>query len=1139
MGGKGGGKKGGKGGKKGGSNAPPGIPWNGPLPPFPSGNKLMLHHGDSDPGFGYVGDSMTRARRMESTKPWIGVRGNCGVSQGKVAFAFLNETGGNIRLGWSTIDATIELGMDAKSFGYGGTGTASHNGQYTKYGTTFGQNAVVTALLDLERHSLGFMVDDIRLPKEAHNIPRELWGEAFFPHVLVKEATFEVYFGPSQGTPPIFITPPRLPDGFEWLSEVGNFANPRVPQTIPQIIDSKEAAEATKKALESMMSSMAKNQACHRQQFEEWKQCIDDYTKFFKPLLNAEYEEEKRQVQDRTSRLTLKALQRAGLGCGDVRIAFIDAGVKRGADVNTILITASRGGLPPLSELKSGRSIIISNNNKGISFTNSKISISAEITKTEAGRISATTTYSHLPLSQDGLYRIDAGTNEVSFERIANMLDRLQRAEPDHVQSNVNYHLGIFNPGTEIANSLFADIVSSNAAAYITNPAKLPPQLKDSPVSIASRKAHRPAAPWRMKSVIRDNTPRLNPSQRQGVDQVLVENRTLTFIQGPPGTGKTTTAIEIAIGMLQQGKGPILVTAFTNQGTDNLAAGLYNRGVDVKRIGSCPMSMPWAAAAPSEKELQNTDVIAATCIGSGMPSLNKLKFPFVIIDEAAAMIEPACLIPICKGAVQCVMVGDQCQLPAVVLSDGAKNKLSVSIFERMLACGMEIHPLSIQYRMHALIAHFPSWRFYDGRLKSGVPLAERTHKYIKTGITSSLGFVNVDGENMRSGRSWWNMEELQAIVSMISVLINEHGVEGDQIGVITPYLGQVQQTIRYLREAGGEFLAVDVSSVDSFQGREKEIILLSTVKTEPSGSVEFISDWRRVNVQLTRAKKMCVVVGNLKTLCSSRLWRDWFGFHASLPNDSVSWCDYRDGEVIPMDQNPKAVDLVSTAQIEFARTPENDIKKKLPLQGNYPGMVVEVKDIIEEVAVDRRRRAKKSQPVVAIVADKEQKAIKTSDEYLAEYLQKRLVEMESEITSSGGKGDWTGIMAISKQIGLSLYNTERRVDENDGCVYSKEQFVECYGSEEEWNKSKVAEIKKKSHTSAPNEQPTKPPPPTTAAPPPAAKPQAVAAKETKSKQPIVFEEVCFFVFFFFFFFQQKKKKNGLNKITITENNHHY
>ena len=137
----------------------------------------------------------------------------------------------------------------------------------------------------------------------------------------------------------------------------------------------------------------------------------------------------------------------------------------------------------------------------------------------------------------------------------------------------------------------------------------------------------------------------LNAAQRRAVAMVLEERRTLTFVQGPPGTGKTTTAIQIVCGWVARGLGPILVTAFSNKGVNNLADGLWACGVPVLRVGHCPADAPYSinawlggrrlGRAEEAKFLRTVHVIAATCVGAGMSMLQGLDFPFVMMDEAA------------------------------------------------------------------------------------------------------------------------------------------------------------------------------------------------------------------------------------------------------------------------------------------------------------------------------------------------------------------------------------------------------------------------------------------------------------------------------------------------------------------------
>jgi len=276
--------------------------------------------------------------------------------------------------------------------------------------------------------------------------------------------------------------------------------------------------------------------------------------------------------------------------------------------------------------------------------------------------------------------------------------------------------------------------------------------------------------------------------------------------------------------------------------------------------------------------LKNVDVVAATCIGCGMGPLDSLVFPFIVIDEAAQVIEPAVLIPLGKGAVQTVMVGDQCQLPATVLSQEAQGKgLDISMFDRLLSMGMEYTLLSEQYRMHPSISAFPSWRFYRGELKNAVTDAERR---LPQGLPfrSNLAFLHVDAVEASGGASKKNPEEA-ACVSWLYDLVMEAGISGADIGIISPYGAQVTEIRAWLPQSART--VTQVSTVDAFQGSEREVIILSLVRANRRGDVGFVADWRRLNVALTRAKRLCVVIGHIPTWLSSNsgLIRDWLGFH--------------------------------------------------------------------------------------------------------------------------------------------------------------------------------------------------------------------------------------------------------------------
>merc|ERR1719353_2360085 len=187
-----------------------------------------------------------------------------------------------------------------------------------------------------------------------------------------------------------------------------------------------------------------------------------------------------------------------------------------------------------------------------------------------------------------------------------------------------------------------------------------------------------------------------------------------------------------------------------------------------------------------------------------------------------------------------------------------------------------------------MIAEFPSWRFYKHKLETGVRPEDRP--VVKTSLDlGTLAMINVQAKESQQGMSKCNPTEAACVELLIreikkcydNVGYDKKAVGLDQVGVITPYAAQVAEIRRALQGIQGS-QATQVSSVDAFQGSEKEIIILSMVRSNLRGELGFVSDWRRLNVAVTRAKRLLVVIGNMETLSQSALWRDFFGFHKSL-----------------------------------------------------------------------------------------------------------------------------------------------------------------------------------------------------------------------------------------------------------------
>lgn len=420
--------------------------------------------------------------------------------------------------------------------------------------------------------------------------------------------------------------------------------------------------------------------------------------------------------------------------------------------------------------------------------------------------------------------------------------------------------------------------------------------------------------------------PELNHSQVSAVKNVL--QKPLSLIQGPPGTGKTVTSATIVYHLAKLNQAQVLVCAPSNVAVDQLAEKIHQTGLKVVRL--CAKSREavsssidfltlhhqfrelaeydkqselyklWLAkedaseATPQnekkykqlkrncEKEiLQNADVICTTCVGAGDPRLIGFRFKQVLIDESTQATEPECLIPLVKGAKQVVLVGDHCQLgPVIMCKKAAKAGLSRSLFERLVVLGIRPIRLQVQYRMHPALSEFPSNTFYEGELQNGVTIADRTTKHIDFPWpfdNRPMFFYNSIGqeEYSASGTSYLNRTEAAMVEKIVSKLL-QGGATPEQVGVVTPYEGQRAYTVNHMQRAGhirtSLYKAIEVASVDSFQGREKDFIILSCVRSNDHQGIGFLNDPRRLNVALTRARCGLIIIGNAKVLSKQPLW---------------------------------------------------------------------------------------------------------------------------------------------------------------------------------------------------------------------------------------------------------------------------
>ncbi|MBA0618562.1 hypothetical protein Godav_027882 [Gossypium davidsonii] len=312
---------------------------------------------------------------------------------------------------------------------------------------------------------------------------------------------------------------------------------------------------------------------------------------------------------------------------------------------------------------------------------------------------------------------------------------------------------------------------------------------------------------------------------------------------------------------------------------DSLAAGIRQL---LKQLGK--------ALKKKEKEtvrevLSNAQVVLSTNTGAADPLIRRLDtFDLVVIDEAGQAIEPSCWIPILQGK-RCILAGDQCQLAPVILSRKAlEGGLGISLLERAATLheGVLATMLATQYRMNDAIASWASKEMYDGDLKSSPLVASHLlvdSPFVKpTWITQCplllldtrmpYGSLSVGCEehlDLAGTGSFFNEGEADIVVQHVLYLIYA-GVSPTAIAVQSPYVAQVQ----LLRDRLDEFPEADgieVATIDSFQGREADAVIISMVRSNTLGAVGFLGDSRRMNVAITRARKHVAVVCDSSTIC--------------------------------------------------------------------------------------------------------------------------------------------------------------------------------------------------------------------------------------------------------------------------------
>ncbi|KAM6220972.1 5'-3' DNA helicase ZGRF1 [Rhynchocyon petersi] len=401
----------------------------------------------------------------------------------------------------------------------------------------------------------------------------------------------------------------------------------------------------------------------------------------------------------------------------------------------------------------------------------------------------------------------------------------------------------------------------------------------------------------------------------------------ITIIHGVFGAGKSyllAVVILFFVQLFEMSEAPtvgnarqwkLLISSSTNVAVDRVLLGLLSLGFEkFVRVGSvrkiAKPVLPYSLHASSENEneqlkelhalmkdnltpvervyvrksieqhklgtnktlLKQVRVVGVTCAACPFSCLNELKFPVVVLDECSQITEPASLLPIARFECEkLILVGDPKQLPPTIQGSDAAHEsgLEQTLFDRLCLMGHKPILLRTQYRCHPAISAVANDLFYEGNLMNGISETERSPllEWLPT-----LCFYNVKGlEQIERDNSFHNVAEAAFILKLIQSLIAS-GVAGSMIGVITLYKSQMYKLCHLLNAVDfdhSNIKAVQVSTVDAFQGAEKEIIILSCVRTRQLG---FIDSEKRMNVALTRGRRHLLIVGHLTCLRKNHMW---------------------------------------------------------------------------------------------------------------------------------------------------------------------------------------------------------------------------------------------------------------------------
>ena len=397
----------------------------------------------------------------------------------------------------------------------------------------------------------------------------------------------------------------------------------------------------------------------------------------------------------------------------------------------------------------------------------------------------------------------------------------------------------------------------------------------------------------------------LNKSQQEAV-RCGMDQHEVAVVHGPAGTGKTTTLVELIRQATSKGS-RVMVCAPSHTAVDNLlqkvraagCRGLVRIGhpADIsKAMTDLTLGALSATKAKSENEiLKEANIVFGTLMGcsSKMSNLPPGHFALTLVDEGAQALE-AWVWAVVKHSVKLVIAGDHCQLQPTVISNSpvVRATLSTSIMERLVGeprNAPTIRMLTTQYRMADPILQWPNSTFYQGRLRSGPGVGGRALEDLPGVMPRRLPtkhqLLLIDTENTMAEEggarpahgkqqgSFDNPGEARISVDIVEQLAAS-GVKIKDVGIISFYSQQVDRIREKLAERGLQNALA--STVDGFQGQEKEVIILSAVRSNKRKNIGFLREQKRLNVAITRAKRLMVIIADRRTLQGSELYKSLF-----------------------------------------------------------------------------------------------------------------------------------------------------------------------------------------------------------------------------------------------------------------------